>query len=544
MLIMNRKAVSGIIVLTLLLTGMLVLVFNVQPVKGVWSGTVYIRADGSIDPPTANITTTDNVTYTFTGNINDFIVVERNNTIINGADYTLQGTLGEGGTGIDLSGRSNITIKNTNIIFFYDGIDLLHSSNTTITGNSIQVNGVYGIYHYGSSNTTITGNNITNSNWGILFYGSSGNTISGNNIRNNLWGGIWLEDSSNNTVSGNTFINNGLIVLDSYENVIEDNTVNGKPLVYLEEVQNYSVGDAGQVILVNCNNITVQNLNLVKATVGVELWHTNNTKIKGNNIANNRWSIHLYGSSKNSIYHNNFINNPWQVHNYQSVNVWDDSYPSGGNYWSDYAGTDLCRGSYQNETGSDGIGDTPYIIDENNTDNYPLMKPYAGPHDVGIRSFEISKTVVGQGYNVNMTATIINYGEQTETFNLTIQANSTTLYTLTQTLTSRNSTTVTFTWNTTDVAKGKYTITVNVTSVPSETDLADNTFVYGVVTVTIIGDVDGDRDVDIYDVVKITGIYGSQRGDPQFNPNSDLDDDGEIKIYDVVRCTSHYGQSG
>jgi hypothetical protein len=46
------------------------------------------------------------------------------------------------------------------------------------------------------------------------------------------------------------------------------------------------------------------------------------------------------------------------------VNVWDDGYPSGGNYWSDYAGTDANH---------DGIGDTPYIVDANNTDHYPLI---------------------------------------------------------------------------------------------------------------------------------------------------------------------------
>ncbi len=63
---MGRKAVS-IIMLTLLLTSMLTFAYNIQPVKA--SGTIYIRADGSVDPPTAPISTVDNVTYAFTNNI-------------------------------------------------------------------------------------------------------------------------------------------------------------------------------------------------------------------------------------------------------------------------------------------------------------------------------------------------------------------------------------------------------------------------------------------------------------------------------------------
>ena len=50
--------------------------------------------------------------------------------------------------------------------------------------------------------------------------------------------------------------------------------MNGKPLVYLENVNDYVVEDAGQVIAVNSNNITVENLNLSYATVGVEFWNT------------------------------------------------------------------------------------------------------------------------------------------------------------------------------------------------------------------------------------------------------------------------------
>jgi hypothetical protein len=75
-------------------------------------------------------------------------------------------------------------------------------------------------------------------------------------------------------------------------------------------------------------------------------------------------------SSGNFIYHNNLIGNIWmQAYTVSgAVNFWDDGYPSGGNYWSDYTGVDA---------NGDGIGDTPYIIDADNIDHYPLMKPWA-----------------------------------------------------------------------------------------------------------------------------------------------------------------------
>jgi parallel beta-helix repeat protein len=99
--------------------------------------------------------------------------------------------------------------------------------------------------------------------------------------------------------------------------------------------------------------------------------------MSANNIANNTWGIYLYASSNNTICHNNFVGNTAQaqVIPLEYVNVWDDGYPSSGNYWNDYSGVDLNSGPYQNETGSDGIGDLRYTIDSDNTDRYPLMGP-------------------------------------------------------------------------------------------------------------------------------------------------------------------------
>jgi parallel beta-helix repeat protein len=91
---------------------------------------------------------------------------------------------------------------------------------------------------------------------------------------------------------------------------VQDNKVNGKPLVYLEDVSDYKVEDAGQVILLNCNNITVENLDLSRTSVGIELCMTEDSKMLNNTVSsNNRDGIYLSYSSNNSIIGNNVCNN-------------------------------------------------------------------------------------------------------------------------------------------------------------------------------------------------------------------------------------------
>ena len=451
---MNRKLVLALALA--LLIGMLNVAFNIQRAKA--SETIYIRADGSVDPSTANIISADNVTYYFTNNIYDEIRVERGNIIINGNGYTLQGN--GSGSGFILSDANNVTIENTNIEGFHFCICFYSSSNNIITKNNI-TNNYYGIMPYASSSNNITKNNITNNSYGIYLYYSSNNNITENDMAGNTHG-IYLDHSSKNNITGNMFFYDGLFVDGSYGNVVVDNLVNGKPLVYLEGVSDFKVEDAGQVILINCTNITVENLNLSKTDFGIELWGTNsstitqnnitnndqaginlslssnnnvtknnitnnnwcgirlfsssNNSISGNNVTENGWSsiclykssnntifrnnvtengwlgieldyssnnniigndiagndwygIDLDHSSNNAIYHNNFVDNSEQVYSYDSANVWDDGVE--GNYWSDYNGTD---------SDNDGIGDSPYEIDENNADHFPLMGEFHKYH--------------------------------------------------------------------------------------------------------------------------------------------------------------------
>jgi len=454
------KRTFSALMISLLCIGMIVFGFDVRPAKAD-AQTIYINADGSITPAGAPIATSDNTTYTFTGTIGyptyDGIVVQRSDIVINGNGYTLQGN--QSGNAIYGTNINNVTIKNTNVENFG-----------------------FGIYLYNAPNSIISGNNITGNTFNGIRVGFASNySISENNIADNL-GGLWLGMDSNVDISGNVFTDDGLLMpYNTFGNSVENNTVNGRPLVYLEGVKNYSVGSAGQVILVRCDGITVENQNLSETVVGVELWQTDDTvisknimgnnsfasvyaiassnnsisgnditnsvdscgvqffdgasnnnisgnnltndyaglffsnqyntnnSISGNNIVNNYYGILLdFPSSGNMIYHNNFINNTFAVlcdnQTGATIEVWDDGYPSGGNYYSDYRGIDLFSGPYQNITGSDGIGDTPYVFNANNTDNYPLMGRFSTLYsNVTSASIPCISNSTVSGFQLNIT---------------------------------------------------------------------------------------------------------------------------------------------
>jgi parallel beta-helix repeat protein len=400
-------------------------VLNVPVVWG--SGTIYIRADGSIDPPTAPISTVDNITYTFTDNIvtdpfNDGIMVQRSNITIDGDGYTLQRSAGGGSNppdyqGFYLSGVNNVTIKNTKIQGFSGcGVFLSLSHYNVIFGNNITGNDV-GIYLRDSSNNnTISRNNITNSKFhGIsVDYSSNNNTVFGNKISNNIGYGVSAWSSSYNNISGNNITNNSRGI--SLESSSNNNRISGNNVtynnvgVYLDQssynnffgnniTYNYHSQDGFSLFDSSYNTILENNItnNIADGILiawgsfyntisknniannkksGVDLFMTEYNTVFGNNISNNNVGINLYYSQHNKFYHNNLINNTNQARIYGAYygyyNVLDDGYPSGGNYWSDYTGADLFKGPFQNETGSDGIGDTPY-----NQDNYPLMHSWS-----------------------------------------------------------------------------------------------------------------------------------------------------------------------
>ena len=165
-------------------------------------------------------------------------------------------------------------------------------------------------------------------------------------------------------------------------------------------------------------------------------------------------------------------------------------------------------------------------------------------HDLAVTSVTSNKIFIGQGYSSNISVTIGNMGGYAETFNTTVYANQTIItMRVNTTLTSGSFTTFTFTWGTAGFAYGNYTLSAYAWPVPGETNTSDNTHIGSVVLVTISGDINGDKTVDIFDAIELAGVYDSVPTSANWNSNADLNDDNVIDIYDAIILSSHYGQS-
>jgi len=165
-------------------------------------------------------------------------------------------------------------------------------------------------------------------------------------------------------------------------------------------------------------------------------------------------------------------------------------------------------------------------------------------HDVAVTNVQCSPTRVYTGQSVSISVSAQNEGTTSETFRVSVHANATLIGTLwVMNLSAGDDTILSYTWNTTDTSKGIYTIKATAHPVVDEVDITDNTMSYSSLLVTIMGDVDGDFDVDIFDIVLIASFYGVEYTDPRYNQFFDLNLDGEIDIFDIVIAADNYGQT-
>jgi parallel beta-helix repeat protein len=232
--------------------------------------------------------------------------------------------------GILTAWTTNSTIANNYLDLNSNGIHLLYCSDIKIVNNEVWRNsdiedGGDGVRLDYSQFVTVANNKLTdNDNGGVTCNNSSKNQIIGNVIGQNHYNGVNLVGHSDfNLVALNYFFNH---------------TTMSRGAVFIEDSENNTIA---------ANNFT----------------------------HNGCWAIQFKGHQRdNLIYANNFQNNSYYNTRYtvgalqvstpgtENANTWQHN--GLGNYWSDYTGSD---------SNSDGIGDTPYFINPNNIDNYPVM---------------------------------------------------------------------------------------------------------------------------------------------------------------------------
>lgn len=399
MYIKKEKICVAILVLLLAPSLSLAHVFNglsESAVGGVWVGdSIAIKSDGSVDPANAPIERNGNV-YRLTKDVNSTskrygIYIGRSGIVLDGGGHTISGDIGYG---VYILSAEDIKIRNLRVKGFSSGVGAAFGQRVEITNCVFETKGA----------------------------------------------GVLLSGFSNSVVAGNAFVNTGIDAQRAAKrgNVVRDNTVNGKPLIFLQDENGKTVRgvEAGQLVIVNSRNILVENIAVANTHAGVGIYDSENVTLKSSRIESSSYGVYVQNSGNVKIVENKLLNNVLGIYLHFSTsvlisgndvlsrnqhigidlygspsnlivgnlvegyiygirlagtqdrksagnriygndfkcesntyevlgaNTWDDG--SKGNFWSDYRGVD---------SNGDGIGDTPYVVNSENVDRYPLMKP-------------------------------------------------------------------------------------------------------------------------------------------------------------------------
>lgn len=333
-------------------------------------------------PSSAPISNSENKTYTLTADMNNSIVIQRDNINVDGAGFTTfgPGVFFDSSIGLWIDNVSNVFVKRFDVESFRlgtlitsalnvtfsqnnmtnngDGIYLQSVNNSKFTQNVIRRNLItplyYGIVAYNSSGNTYSHNSISgNGNEGLRTTYTSDNTIIGNNITGANEFGIRVESAFNDTIKNNNIARSrvGIWTYPSEGNTITNNTITSNDLAGI------------RLEYAGTKNNRIESNTFINNTCAILIRESaDNNTINSNHFLNNSAAISVTSAFNNTIYHNNFISNTPQASATSSENRWDNGFE--GNYWSNYTETD---------NNQDGIGDVPLTIGPNNTDRFPLM---------------------------------------------------------------------------------------------------------------------------------------------------------------------------
>jgi parallel beta-helix repeat protein len=322
-----------------------------------------------------------------------------------------------GGNCISISTNNGKKLTITgNTLTGYVGISANSITNSEFVGNTI-ASGQYGIYLGASQRNTMENNTImpqssTAGPYGMYLTGSHNNSVSNNSLIPNplfsgshLGIGMQLDSCNTNEVMGNILRNCTTapaiyVSGSSHDNTLQLNTITGSlrgfyvsngPTHNNMSSNSISGSTDGGIVIQNAISNTVHGNSIASGNYGLELLDsTSSSTVTDNKVINNNYGVWIRNSAGNSLYHNDFVGTVIQQISQPSdtvVNTWDNGYPSGGNYWSNYAGADVKNGAAQTDPGADGIGDTPYDTTYGmvgaNKDNYPFMTVFFNQVGIG-----------------------------------------------------------------------------------------------------------------------------------------------------------------
>jgi parallel beta-helix repeat protein len=391
----KRVSIFILIILTLTLLQSQTFVFQIRASR-TWTVDDNGPADFSSIQAAINAASNGDEVYVKNGNYNEKIIIDKSISLIgeNRDDVIITYPF-------EFEYNGAIEVKTNDVIIKGFTIDSFNVFNPRILLSNvervtIENNKIYSLemstnimLNY-CSNCKIYNNDLKNGNDGmnIGVYNSNSNIIMNNKIIGALYcdgEGIYLINSNDDIIKDNLIKNNqfGIRMKSCINTEIIDNDIYKS----IEQTSGGIYAETSTSILIRNNNITDNHC------WGIRLINTNQCEITYNLIKDNgqpyaephSYGISLETSFNNHIYFNNLINNgDGNLYNSGSSysNILDDGYPNGGNYWSDYTGSDTNHGPSQNLAGSDEIGDTPLIIDSSNIDHYPLMTPLPLPMEI------------------------------------------------------------------------------------------------------------------------------------------------------------------
>lgn len=300
------------------------------------------------------------------------ISITSDNVYLDGKGYKIGGSYMKWSSGIYIYSSStveNVTVTNLTLTGWYYGIYIENANRSRIEFNTITDNGPYGIYLVNSSFIAISHNTILDNGVGVcLNQNSRFSQIQGNFMENNL-DAVYILSSDENVISNNTMVGNwgALWIHNSAGNVVSNNTIeNGGDVLWISSSSSNEI--AGNVIRGNDEGIWIFN-------------HSIYNTIAGNIIVNNGYGIKLSDYANSNLIYNNLFNNTVNANVTEgSFNIWNVSpkmesnviggATTGGNYWAKPDGNGISQ--ICSDTDSDGICDSPHVLNNNNIDYLPL----------------------------------------------------------------------------------------------------------------------------------------------------------------------------